>query len=116
MKLNRFATYAWAALGYNLFVIVWGAYVRASVSGDGCGSHWPLCNGEIIPSVGQTKTLIELTHRLSSGLALLMVVGLVAWAWRAYPKKHMVRQAAMFSLLFILTEALVGAGLVLFRM
>jgi len=116
MKLNRFATYAWAALGYNLLVIMWGAYVRASVSGDGCGSHWPLCNGEIIPSTGQVKTLIELTHRLSSGVALLLVVGLVVWARRAYPKKHTVRQAAMFSLLFIITEALIGAGLVLFRM
>lgn len=116
MKLNRFAQYAWAVLGYNLLVIIWGAYVRASVSGDGCGSHWPLCNGEIIPSVGQVKTLIELTHRLSSGLALLMVVGLVVWAWRAYPPKHLVRRAAAFSMLLILTEALVGAGLVLFRM
>ncbi len=116
MKLNRFAKYAWAVLGYNLIVIIWGAYVRASVSGDGCGSHWPLCNGELIPRTGQAKTLIELAHRLSSGLALLLVVGLVVWAWRAYPKKHLVRQAAIFSLLFIITEALVGAGLVLFRM
>ena len=95
MKLNRFATYAWSVLIVNLAVILWGAYVRASVSGDGCGSHWPLCNGEIIPSTGQIKTLIELAHRLSSGLALLMVVGLAAWAWRAYPRKHAVRQAAM---------------------
>lgn len=116
MALNRFAKYAWAVLGYNLIVIIWGAYVRASVSGDGCGSHWPLCNGEIIPRTGQLKTLIELAHRVSSGLALLMVMGLVVWAWRAYPRKHLVRQAAAFSLLFIITEALVGAGLVLFKM
>jgi heme A synthase len=116
MKLRRLAIYAWAVLGYNLVVIVWGAFVRASVSGDGCGAHWPLCNGEVIPSLAQMKTLIELAHRLSSGLALLLVVGLIIWAFRACPRKHPARWSAALSLLFILTEALIGAGLVLFRM
>ena len=49
MKLNRFAYFAWAVVAYNLAVILWGAYVRASGSGAGCGSHWPLCNGEVVP-------------------------------------------------------------------
>jgi heme A synthase len=116
MKLQRFAAYAWTVLAYNLAIILWGAYVRASGSGAGCGSHWPLCNGEVIPRNAQIETLIEFTHRASSGLALLMVLGLVIWAVRAYPKGHCVRLGAGLSTFFIITEALVGAGLVLFML
>lgn len=116
MKLNRLALFAWGVLGYNLAVILWGAYVRASGSGAGCGSHWPLCNGEVIPRAPQLETLIELSHRLTSGVALLLVLALGVWAWRAFPKGHRVRRGAALSIFFILTEALVGAGLVLFEL
>lgn len=116
MKRSRFATFAWATILYNLAVILWGAYVRASGSGAGCGSHWPLCNGEVIPRAPQFETLVELTHRATSGIALLMVVGLAVWAFRAFPRGHQVRLGAGYSLFFILTEALVGAGLVLFEL
>ncbi len=116
MKLNRFAGYVWAVLVYNLAVILWGAYVRATGSGAGCGSHWPLCNGEILPRTDQVETMIEFSHRLTSGLALLLVIGLVIWAFRAYPKGHQVRLGAGLSMFFMITEALVGAGLVLFEL
>ncbi|HYY41836.1 MAG TPA: COX15/CtaA family protein, partial [Pyrinomonadaceae bacterium] len=86
MRLNRFARFAWFVVAYNLAVILWGAYVRASVSGNGCGSHWPLCNGEVIPTAPQLKTLVEFSHRLTSGLSVVLLVGLAVWAWRAYPK------------------------------
>ena len=113
-QLNRFSKYAWGVLAYNLLVILWGAFVRASGSGAGCGGHWPLCNGVVIPQAPQVQTLIEFTHRLMSGLSLILVVGLFIWAFRAYPKRHPARLGASLSLLFIVTEALVGAGLVLF--
>ncbi|MDQ3755102.1 MAG: COX15/CtaA family protein [Acidobacteriota bacterium] len=116
MKLNRLAAFAWGVVAWNLLVIVWGAYVRASVSGDGCGSHWPLCNGEVIPDTGLAKTLIELTHRLTSGVALVLVLALVICAFRAYPKRHRVRRGAVWSLIFILIEALIGAALVRFEL
>lgn len=114
MKLNRFAAFAWGALAYNLLVILWGAYVRASGSGAGCGSHWPLCNGQVLPRGAETATLIEFSHRLTSGLALLLALATLAWAWRAYPRGHRVRLGAGLSMFFMITEALVGAGLVLF--
>ncbi len=114
MKLSRFAKFAWAVVAYNLLVIVWGAYVRASKSGDGCGSHWPLCNGEVIPPDPTLKTIIEFSHRLSSGLALLSMVALLIWALRAFARRHPVRIFAGLGMFFMLTEALVGAGLVLF--
>lgn len=116
MKLTRFARYVWLVVAVNLFVIVWGAYVRASFSGDGCGSHWPLCNGEVLPVTGLAKTLIELTHRLTSGVALLLVVWLVWRARRLFPRGAAVRRGAFWSLIFILVEALIGAALVKFEL
>jgi heme A synthase len=114
MVLTRFAKYAWAVLFYNLAVILWGAFVRATGSGAGCGAHWPLCNGEVIPRSVELETVIELTHRVTSSLAGLLVIVLLVWAFRAYPKGHPSRLGASLSMLFILTEGLVGAGLVLF--
>lgn len=116
LKNKRFAFYAWGVVLYNLVVIAWGAYVRASGSGAGCGSHWPLCNGEVIPTAPQIKTIVEFTHRLSSGLALLSVVGLLIWSLFKFERRHIVRRGAALSLFFMLTEALVGAGLVLFEL
>ena len=103
-------------LAYNLAVILWGAYVRASGSGAGCGAHWPLCNGEVIPRAPSIATLVEYSHRLTSGLALLGVVALMVWTWRVWGRGHPARRGALLSLIFILTEAAVGAGLVLFEL
>lgn len=114
--MDRFARYAWLTLAYNVAVILWGGIVRASGSGAGCGSHWPLCNGEMLPRAPRIETIIELSHRLTSGIALILVVVLVVRAFRARPRGHPVRRAAVFSLIFILTEAAVGAGLVLFEL
>jgi cytochrome c oxidase assembly protein subunit 15 len=111
----RFQTFAWGVLGWNVLVVLWGAYVRASGSGAGCGSHWPLCNGEVLPHAPRLETIIEFSHRLSSGAAAIAVAALCIWAFRSFPKRHLVRQAAALSLVFILLEALLGAGLVLFE-
>ena len=114
--MTRIARFAWFVLGYNIAVILWGAYVRASGSGAGCGAHWPLCNGEVIPRSPSVETLIEYSHRLTSGLALIAVVWMLAWTRRAVPSGHPARRGAWLSLFFIVTEAAVGAGLVLFEL
>jgi heme A synthase len=116
MRLNRFAKYAWGVLAYNILVILWGDYVRATGSGAGCGGHWPTCNGDIIPRAPQVETLVEFSHRATSGLALVLVIGLAVWAFRAYPKGHIARRGAVASLILIIAEALIGAGLVLFEL
>ena len=114
--MPRFTRFAWLVLLYNLAVIAWGAFVRATGSGAGCGRHWPMCNGVVVPRAPSTATLIEFSHRLTSGLALVLVAGLAVWAFRAYPRRHAVRRAAAASLVLVLTEALVGAGLVLLEL
>jgi cytochrome c oxidase assembly protein subunit 15 len=112
----RFTRYAWSVVAANLFVILWGALVRATGSGAGCGRHWPLCNGEMLPQDPGLTTLIELTHRLTSGIALLLVAILFWWSRGALPRGHRARTAAAWSLGFILIEALIGAGLVLLEL
>jgi cytochrome c oxidase assembly protein subunit 15 len=113
MARSRFARFAWANVAFNLLVILWGAYVRASGSGAGCGDHWPLCDGQVIPRALAAEQLIEFTHRLTSGLALIGVVVMVIWAFCSYERGHIVRRGAAVSLAFMVVEALVGAGLVL---
>lgn len=114
--MSRLHRFAWVVLVFNLAVIAWGAFVRASGSGAGCGAHWPLCNGEVVPRAPAVTTMIEFTHRATSGVALLLVAALAVVVFRGRPKGHPARAAAAGSLTFILTEAALGAGLVLFRL
>lgn len=116
MTERSFTRFAWFTVGYNLLVVVWGAFVRATGSGAGCGSHWPLCNGEVLPREPAVETLIELSHRLTSGLDGLVVLALAILAFRVFPRRHRVRWAAVASLVFLLGEVLVGAGLVRFEL
>jgi heme A synthase len=102
-------------LAWNMLVVLWGAYVRASGSGAGCGSHWPLCNGEVVPVAPRLETIIEFTHRMMSGVALIGVIALWLWSRNGFARGSRVRRAASASLLLLITEALLGAGLVLFN-
>ena len=99
-------------LAYNIAVILWGAYVRATGAGAGCGNHWPLCNGEVVPVAPSLKMVIEYTHRLSSVIDGLLVTVLLIWAFRVYPVGHAVRRAATLSMVFLVTEGALGAALV----
>jgi cytochrome c oxidase assembly protein subunit 15 len=100
----------------TLFVILFGAVVRITGSGAGCGQHWPSCNGEVAHLPRSLETGIELTHRVTSGLALLGVVLVVVLSFRAFPAGHLVRRASAWALVFMLVEALIGAALVLFAL
>lgn len=111
---QRYRRASVAYLAYTVGVILWGALVRATLSGDGCGDHWPLCNGEVVPLAPSTETMIELTHRVTSGLAWFIAAGFLVWN-RKFDNR-LVRRGALWSFVFMTTEALVGAGLVVFRM
>jgi cytochrome c oxidase assembly protein subunit 15 len=109
-----FRRFAWAVLGWNLAVVAWGGFVRATGSGAGCGRHWPACNGEVLPRSPAVETLVEFTHRATSGVAILLVAALLVWALRALPRGDPSRRAAAWAMAFMVVEALVGAALVLF--
>jgi heme A synthase len=114
--MHRFAKFCWFVLAWTVLVILWGAVVRATGSGAGCGSHWPLCNGEVIPQIDQNATIIEFIHRLLSGGAILLVFIMFIWGRRITPDNHPVRKGLAASAILIVAEALLGAGLVLFEL
>jgi heme A synthase len=116
MRQGLLPRFAWGLLAYEIVVVAWGDYVRATGSGAGCGRHWPMCNGEILVRAPRIETLIELSHRVSSGAALVGTLILVALAIRAYPRGHRVRRGAYTTASLMVAEALIGAGLVLFEL
>lgn len=115
-QVDQFRRYAWATVAVTLVVIVWGAVVRATGSGAGCGSHWPLCNGEVVPLAPSVATVIEFVHRITSGGVMLMAVWLVVLARRTFTLGHPARRWAWISLMFMCIEAAIGAGIVLLEL
>jgi cytochrome c oxidase assembly protein subunit 15 len=107
--LRRFA---WGVLVYFIAVILWGALVRATGSGAGCGEHWPLCNGSVLQHSASVETMIEFTHRITSGLSLLAVLALLVWSLRGTVAGHLARWTAAATVCLTLMEAVLGALLV----
>jgi heme A synthase len=114
--MSAYRNFAWLILAACVGVILFGAYVRASGSGAGCGAHWPLCNGELVPETGRQKTLVEFSHRLTSAVLLIGCGGLLLWAWRLFPARSFGRRAAQLSAVAVVLEALIGAMIVLVRL
>ena len=104
--------FAWTVVGWNVLVVLWGAVVRATGSGAGCGNHWPLCNGQVIPQSPQMATVIEFTHRMMTGGATFAVLALLVWTFRSTARRHLARVGAVASTLLLLNEAFLGALLV----
>ena len=113
-RLNRYRLLAWSVLAFNVLVILGGSIVRATGSGDGCGASWPACTDRIFPSNPAVETVIEFSHRLTSGLAILGVLALYLLARRRFEHGHRVRRAAGAALILMGIESLLGAGLVVF--
>ncbi len=110
-----FVRFAWLNLLFNLFVIVWGGFVGASGSGDGCGTSWPLCQQLVTVETRSWETFVEFFHRMTSGLALIFVVILAIWAFRKFQKGHPGRRYSAYAVAFMFIESLLGAALVIFR-
>lgn len=98
---------------FNCLVILFGAIVRITGSGAGCGQHWPTCHGEVLHLPQTIETVIELSHRTTSGLDLLLCIFVLALTFRSFGPGHMARKGALASLFWMITEALVGARLVI---
>ena len=107
--LQRFA---WGVLAYFIAVILWGSLVRATGAGAGCGNHWPLCNGTVLQHSASVNTMIEFTHRITSGISIFLCRGLLVWIFAGTVRGHLARAAAVASVIFTLVEAILGALLV----
>lgn len=110
--IRRLYLCSWVLVAYTVLVVVWGAWVRISGSGDGCGDHWPLCHGQVIPLQQKTKTWVEFSHRLSTALYGLFVLAQLVAVRRCTPPRHPARRWSVLVLLFTITEALIGRELV----
>jgi cytochrome c oxidase assembly protein subunit 15 len=114
-EISHIARFAWTALYWNIAVVLWGAYVRATGSGAGCGNRWPLCDGDIVGASANGQTIVEFTHRITSVISLLMVTGLVIWCWRVTKKGDWARYSTVLAAALLANEALLGAALVLLK-
>ncbi|WP_242222126.1 heme A synthase [Bacillus cereus group sp. BfR-BA-01380] len=95
-----------------LFVLLGGALVTKTGSGQGCGKSWPLCNGEFVPSHLSMETIIELSHRLTSGSAGILVTLLCILSWKYYGHVRETKALAILSFIFLIAQALMGAAAV----
>src|SRR5207245_4306940 len=105
-KLSQVGRFAWATLCWNVAVVLWGAYVRATGSGAGCGNRWPLCDGDVVGASAKAQTIVEFTHRITS---------VVVWCWRVTKKGDWARYSAFLAAALLANEALLGAALVLLK-
>jgi heme a synthase len=111
-RVHGVVRFAWAVVGYNVLVVLWGALVRATESGAGCGNNWPLCNGVAIPVSPTLHTIIEFTHRQMVTGDVLGVAALLVWTFRASIKGAAARVFVVASTLLLINEAFLGALLV----
>lgn len=114
-RSEKFANAAVFLLWFTIAAVVYGAFVRGSLSGDGCGAYWPQCGPGLVPDGSSTKAVIEFTHRLSTALLGLFTVGLYVWSRKLFPVKTPARTAAGWSLFFVVTEGGLGIILVLMK-
>jgi len=94
--------------------IVFGAIVRISGSGMGCGNHWPTCYGRWFPPLDQPTLVIEWTHRLIAAALLAALVALVAAAYASRREPGVggrggVLRASLLALAMWPAQALLGA-------
>ena len=109
MSLPGFRRLSWGVAGFTLLVILWGYFLRISESGDGCGTDWPLCNGAVIPGTLPFSTLVELSHRITSGMVLVAVIGLAVAPRRPFPRGHTLRPGAWAYTMELLPGVALGA-------
>ncbi len=94
-------------------ILLMGAVVTTTDSGDGCGNSWPLCYGKILPTQPELETIIEYSHRIVSGLLGVMVVILAVWAWKKLPHLRETKLLAFLSVFLIVFQGLLGAAAVI---
>ena len=115
-RIRSFVRFSSITLAITVLVIVWGAVVRATGAGAGCGSHWPLCNGEVVPLAPAASTVIEFVHRVTAGLAMVLSLVMLVWSRRVFPPGHRARTWTLAAFILMLIEAAIGAGIVLLEL
>src|SRR5699024_4437620 len=98
-----------------VFVLLGGALVTKTESGDGCGSSWPLCHGQLIPSEITPELVIELSHRLVSGIVGIAVLALAYLAWKHIGHIGELSFLSFISFFFLVEKGLLGPVAVIWK-
>lgn len=96
-----------------MFILIGGALVTKTDSGDGCGNSWPLCHGQLIPSDINPALIIELSHRVVSGVVGIGVLLLSILAWKHIGHIREVKFLSFLSVTFLVLQGLIGAAAVM---
>src|SRR5699024_3463042 len=96
-----------------IFVLLGGALVTKTDSGAGCGDSWPLCHGQLIPSEITLELVIELSHRLVSGIVGIVVLALSFFSWKHIGHIREVKFLSFMSFFFLVLQGLIGAAAVI---
>src|SRR5690606_20775161 len=94
-------------------ILLMGAIVTTTDSGDGCGNSWPLCYGKLLPPQPELETIIEYSHRIVSGFLGIMVIILAIWAWKKLNHIRETKLLAFLSVFLIVFQGLLGAAAVI---
>src|SRR5699024_147780 len=84
-----------------IFILIGGALVTETDSGAGCGTSWPLCHGQLIPTDLTPELVIELSHRLVSTIIGVVVLLLSVLAWKYVGHIREVKFLASLSVFFL---------------
>jgi cytochrome c oxidase assembly protein subunit 15 len=105
---------SYAALTLAFAQIVFGAIVRITGSGMGCGDHWPKCAGQWFPPANRIDLIIEITHRYLALAVTIAVIVLLVAAFRRKMETGVggpggVLRPAVTAAALVVTVALLGA-------
>jgi heme a synthase len=106
-------------LGYLALIIgfaqvVFGAIVRITGSGMGCGDHWPDCYGSFTPAHSGPFLLVEISHRYGAAALSLAIIALVMVVWLKRSEPGVggpggLLRPSLFAILLVIIAALFGA-------
>jgi heme A synthase len=106
--------FAYIALFLGFAQIIFGAIVRITGSGLGCGDHWPDCYGSFTPSGNAPNLLVEISHRYGAAALSVAIIALAISAWmkrgeRGVSGKGGVLRPSLLAVLLVVIAALFGA-------
>lgn len=108
-RLRRATKWLSVVTTVGMFVVlVMGSTVTVTGSGEGCGTSWPLCNGQFIPEFA-VATAIEYSHRLVTAVEGLLILGTAIGALAFWRDRREVRVLVPVMVFFLLLQAGLGA-------
>ena len=105
--MTRFQKLALATVVMTVFLVTIGVVVRATDSGMGC-PDWPLCHGQLIPPLDDSKAWIEWVHRTVAAVIGFMILGVAYLAWKDHRHQRSILIPSIAAVLLVAFQAWLG--------